>query len=244
MKLRQRIACGGTGPSLLCWVGHRSSMTCTKTRSCHFLRPGAFYWAMNEPELRRVISGEPDAIRDLVREYAPLLRAVVRRRLPSIFREMEEDILQDIFCELFKNGANVLRTWDPARGRSLRTFLVVFAEKQILNGLRERARTSAHERLVDTAILDESVIGLEPRVEPHQNVETARILELLMGRFRERCTPQEWTVFDMFYRQERSAEEVAQALNVNVDAVYVSRMRVRKRLMELRDELFAAERVR
>lgn len=188
---------------------------------------------MDESELIQVINGERDAIRSFVREYLPVLRGAVRRRLVGPYLNFEEDLLQDLLLGLFSDKAHVLRMFDPAKGRSLKNFLYMYASQRSLDWLRRQRRQSREEpsKLVP---LDESTIN-DPSVERSSWVEP------LLERFRKECSPEEINLLDMFYIQELPVGQIAQRLGISTDALYQRRHRLKMRLLILRQQLLKEE---
>src|SRR4051794_26382739 len=82
----------------------------------------------------QVIAGDAVAARRFVKELTPVIHAVVARYLlrcrgvsPSAARQEVKDLVQQVFLALFEDDARVLRQWNPARGRTLRSFAGLIA---------------------------------------------------------------------------------------------------------------------
>src|SRR5689334_24844964 len=97
---------------------------------------------MNEwtPErIEAALSGDEGALRGLLRELTPVIQARVARALlrrrglarGEDPRQRLADIAQDVYLELFRDRAKLLRSWDPARGLSLTNFVGLVAEQRV-----------------------------------------------------------------------------------------------------------------
>src|SRR5262245_5462585 len=108
---------------------------------------------MSENELLLVLRGDPQAIRTFIHEYGPILRSQVRRMVFGSWRDREEDLLQDLLFGLLRDDARVLRLWDPKKGKTLKSFLIEFARRRIVDFLRRQHRESREIPTGDTNLL-------------------------------------------------------------------------------------------
>lgn len=184
---------------------------------------------MDELALRAVIRHEPGAVREFVREYAPIFMAVIRRIVVGRWREKEDDLLQDILLGLFRNEARVLRMWDPQKGRSLKTFLQHFAQQRTIDFLRQQQRNSREVPIGDSSLLQEN----QPAPEA-KDMEVPEWVEQLHARFRTEFSPEDQRIVEMTYVQELSVREVARALGLSEDVVYQRRHRLKQRLLKMK----------
>lgn len=130
--------------------------------------------------LRRANGGDQAAWKALFEEHEPLMRSVLRRRIPQGFRPRfdTEDIIQSAWLALSKQGADL----QLADARSFRAWLA----RVLLNKLSDRIRKiqrAADGGLVETRPSTEVVEGL-PAIGPSLE-ELAQQAEL-MARMYER----------------------------------------------------------
>src|SRR5215472_14923656 len=86
-------------------------------------------------ELAALVRGEKGAWDAFVRRYAGLIMAAVR----GLAQEGgdAEDLVQDVFARLCKDGFRLLKTYDPARA-GLSTWLTIVARSTARDAMRRR----------------------------------------------------------------------------------------------------------
>lgn len=187
---------------------------------------------MDEVRLRAVIQGDAKAVDAFIRDYGPALRGVVRRVVSGPLLAQEADVLQEVLLGLFQDRARVLRQWDPAGGRSLRTFLLVFAQRRTYDWLRKQQRAGRERPTEDDALIrqaDGEVDAGPP--------EVPEWLALVYDRFLAECSEEDRRIVEMSYEEDRSVAEIAAALGMTEAAVYQRRHRIKVRLKALREEM-------
>lgn len=187
---------------------------------------------MNELELQRVIRGDPQSVREFIRDFGPVFRATVRRRVVGQWRQQEEDLLQEIFSGVFAQDARILRTWDGQKGRSLKAFLQVFAEQRTLDWLRRKHREAREELTEESALIRK----LDAAQDRHQR-EAPAWLEPLLTRFRQEYDLEDQRIAELSYIDDLSVREIASILKLSEDAVYQRRHRMKNRLLKWKQEL-------
>src|SRR5439155_12952986 len=96
--------------------------------------------------LEQALAQDPHAVRALLAYLLPVVRSrallACRRRSSSLgsgdLSQEVDDLTQEALATLFANDANVLRSWDPARGLSLRNFVGLVCARRIHALLRAR----------------------------------------------------------------------------------------------------------
>src|SRR5688572_8174579 len=101
----------------------------------------------SRPLLTLALGGDAAALRRIVATMTPVIRARVGRVLlrRGMFAagdgpERLQDLVQDVFMELFRDDARVLRAWNPARGLSLANWVGLIAEQRAAAWFRGRSR--------------------------------------------------------------------------------------------------------
>lgn len=153
-----------------------------------------------EHDLAALTRGEKGAWDIFVRRYAALIMAAVRGLVHDSAEA--EDLVQDVFTRLCKDGFRLLKTYDPARA-GLSTWLTIVARSTARDALRRR-------RIQGTPIDDvpEAAFAVPP-VEP---VEKLRLpTELLSPRQRE--------ILTMLYDRDMEVAEIATALGIDAQTV-------------------------
>jgi RNA polymerase sigma factor (sigma-70 family) len=187
---------------------------------------------MDQLRLRAVMKGQPDAVAEFIRTYGPALRGAIRRIISGPLRAQEEDVMQEILLGLIQDGGRVLRQWDPEGGRSLRTFLVVFAQRRTYDWLRKQQRAGRERPTEDDALVRraDGAVGAE---QP----EVPEWLALVYDRFCAECSEEDQRILEMYYLEDRGIAEIAAAMGMTVAAVYQRRHRIKERMKKLREEL-------
>jgi len=151
-------------------------------------------------ELAALTRGDKDAWDAFVRRYSGLVIAAVRGVAQDGVET--EDLAQEVFIRLCKDGFRLLKTYDPARA-GLTTWLTIVA--------RSTARDAQRRRRIQGVPIEavpESAFAVAP-VEP---VEKLRLpTDLLSPRQRE--------ILAMLYDREMEVAEIAAALKIDAQTV-------------------------
>jgi RNA polymerase sigma-70 factor (ECF subfamily) len=161
----------------------------------------------------------PDAWTRFVDLYTPLLLAWARRQ--GLQEADAADLVQEVFIKLMDELPRYVR----GEGQSFRGWLY----RVTANQCRDFRRRVATRALPGADGL--SGVGAEAPVPDFEEVEYRRALvnrglELIRGEFNDRT----WTAFSQLMVEGRSAAEVARALGITENAVYLARHRVLTRL--------------
>ena len=168
-------------------------------------------------DLAALARGEKGSWDAFVRRYAGLVIAAVR----GVAREGADidDLAQEVFLRLCKDGFRLLKTYDPARA-GLSTWLTIVA--------RSTARDALRRRQLPVTPLDavpEALLATEARP-----AEKLRLPEGLLS-------PRQKLVLSMLYDRDMEVAEIAEALGVDPQTV---RSTHHKAMLKLRTH-FAAE---
>ena len=192
--------------------------------------------------LREALGGDQAALTRLVALLTPVIQARVARTLLARrsclgsdrnVRQEVEDLTQEIFLSLFAGGGRVLRSWEAARGLSLKNFVGLVSERQVVSFLRSGKRNPWKEEPTSAEDLDVAAADLEP-----EEVTASREqLRLLLERLRERLRPLGRHLFELLFVQELSLTETMASSGLSADAVYAWRSRLRRLARDLLAEL-------
>ncbi len=183
----------------------------------------------------KVLRGDRAAAERLVVRLLPVLQrriAWVVRAHPAARREDVLDHAQDVLLRLFQDDHRVLRSWDPARGASLDTFVALVAERHVRAVLRSGRKSAWREDLT----LDlESAGGTTGDGERH--MLSKDLLERILDRLEGELTPRSRELFRALFVEELPAEEVAERFGMSSNALYTWTSRLRARVQALAAEL-------
>ncbi|MCI0452182.1 MAG: sigma-70 family RNA polymerase sigma factor [Candidatus Latescibacteria bacterium] len=145
-----------------------------------------------------------------------------------------EDVAQSTlaaFAKGYRDGK-----YDPAKGR-LRSWLFGIAYRQALSQRRrDGAAGVAVASDADAALLDEKAAS-----NAWDRLWDRHLLETAIRRASEEFSAPTFRVFDLVVLEDRSTEDAARELGIDVRAVYNAKHRVVKRVRELIAELEGAD---
>ena len=203
------------------------------------MRGAWFFWyhrpvsALSEDQdlVETALGGELPARRALA---ARLLRtiqcevvAVLRRRAAAQARDPRQevqDMIQDVLVSLFENDGRELRRWDPARGRSLDSFVRLVARRRTARILGQRRGNPWADAPVDPQDLDVDD-GDRALV---QRLEQRNALAGLLDALYEQMSARDLELFDLLFLEEMDPQEVADVMGMSRGAVNAWSYRMRK----------------
>jgi RNA polymerase sigma-70 factor (ECF subfamily) len=176
------------------------------------------------PSLLARLRGSPEreAWERFVEMYTPLFFTWAKRL--SLNDHEAADLVQDLFTVLVEQLPHFV--YDPHK--SFRAWLKTI----LLNRRRNRMRRLSVEKVVDHPNLNEVAGQDEPILEleetEYRKYLVGRALALMQAEFQ----PPTWKACWEFVVCGRSADEVAKQLGISVNAVYLAKSRVLRRLRE------------
>ncbi|MHC4778425.1 MAG: RNA polymerase sigma factor [Planctomycetota bacterium] len=170
--------------------------------------------------------GDAKAWEAFVDRYSPFLFATIRkvlgRKKGSHSTEEAEAVYQDVFWDLYRDGAKALGAFD---GRSkLTTYLWVIAYRKTLEYLRGRSR-----REVDSSSLGESREPAAPGSDPANSAQLSEERALVRAAILD-LPPIQREIISLFYFQGKSHVDIAQKTGLSTAAVGMHIFRSRKKL--------------
>ncbi len=171
--------------------------------------------------LRRIASGDEDALITIHRSYANLVFSVAMRVLGN--QADAEEISQDVFMTLWKKGS----TYESDKG-SLSTWLGVIARRKAIDLVRKRAGREDHTSLDEYAeILHVSPNGIAPHTsDVAADIDLSVAMKDLPGEQRE-CV-------DLLYFGGLTQQELSDHLKIPLGTV---KSRVRLAMDKLREAM-------
>jgi RNA polymerase sigma factor (sigma-70 family) len=192
--------------------------------------------------VREALAGDPAALTRLVAVLTPVIQARVARTLLARrahlaggrdVRQEVEDLTQDIFLALFAKDARVLRSWQAERGMSLKNFVGLVSERQVVSFLRSGKRNPWQKE--PSALEDLERETFEPG--PEETTASREQARLLLERLRETLSPLGSHIFQLLFVRELTLPETMAATDLSADAIYAWRSRLRRQARKLLDEL-------
>ncbi len=194
--------------------------------------------------LEHALAGDAASTSALVRELLPVVQVRVYRSLVARSRAARgrdvrqeiEDIAQEVLCRLFIDDARVLRSWDAARGLSIRNFVGLVAEREAGHVMRSGRRSPWTHDPVDS----DELARVGGTTEGADGALASRdVFDAIWERLKEQLSPRGCELFQWLVVDERSVEDVCEAFAMQPDAVYAWRSRMLKRVREIAAQLDA-----
>jgi RNA polymerase sigma-70 factor, ECF subfamily len=193
--------------------------------------------------LQAVIDREPGAWQTFFKRHERLILACLRRvynryHVPLI-REQLEDLVGMVCLDLVRDEFKKLRKYDPDRGYRLSSWIGLIATNIAHDALRRRGppHTSTDD---DESPLTELQSALPDPLEVLNHKERVEILAEAVTHL----TPTDQEFIRLYYQEQRSPEEIAEASGVSVNTVYSRKNKVRGKLVKLVRTLTRADHLR
>jgi len=159
-----------------------------------------------------------------------VLRGFLQLRQVHFTEDDIEELRNDVFVRLFEHDRKKLRQYDESFGLSLRNWIQLIASQTVGMYLRKKDRIGylGTGHLIPVEDSDEALGSTDemPRYD-------ARQLLMLLKEMMKELSHTERLVLQLHFDQGLSWQEVASALNRNINNIYQIRHRALKRLKEI-----------
>jgi RNA polymerase sigma-70 factor (ECF subfamily) len=188
---------------------------------------------LDPARIRAALSGDAEAVHQLVAAVTPVVQARVARallrRVDARARDVQQevaDLTQEVFVALFTDDARALRAWDPALGLSLVNFVGLLAQRKVASIFRVR-RTMPWSEEASPEAIDAALDEAGSR-KPESQARSRELLLRLLEQLEATLSPRGLDLFQRLYVQEQSLDEVCAQTGLSLDAVYQWRSRLGK----------------
>lgn len=186
--------------------------------------------------LDKVISGDEPATRVFLDRIIPLLRReaiVLLRRMYGLSSgaagHEPMDLVQHALQELLSEQKKILTSWDPGKGRSVESYLLVFMRLRMADFLRKRSNRAIGHQELNFDILDPTHLETD--------LAAQEILAKLQILLRNELSEADYNLFVQHYIEGRSAEEICQFIGLPRNTVDTRLRRIRYIALKLVDEI-------
>lgn len=191
------------------------------------------------------LAGDGVAVRALVAHLTPVIQAAVARALlrrrgvarGTDVRQLLDDMIQDVFVELFRDGGKLLRAWDPARGKGLQGFVSLVAEQRVGAVLRSKRKNPWSEELAG----DDPVEEPTGTIDPELRIASRQVVTKLFERVHGELSPLGIELFHRLIVDEEPIASVAAAMSMSTSAVQAWSSRLKRLLARLWAEMAETE---
>ena len=176
--------------------------------------------------VRRILKGEVDGYKVLMKRYADHALKIIKRRVPP--SEME-DVAQEVFLKAYQSLSN----FDPES--HFQKWLATIAVRTCYDYWRQFYRTrespvstlsERHQKWLESIMASNACTVLERSL---RQKEAREILDRAFGRL----SPEDRSVMELVYLEGRTGKEAARLLGWSTTNVKVRTFRVRKKLKKL-----------
>lgn len=168
----------------------------------------------------------PDRWAEFYAIYRPMLVGYFRKQ--GLSDGDVQDLVQDVFLKLCKR----IQTYDRERNR-FRTWLFTVARNTLIDrARRDQTRRQAVDGWV-ARVLAQAADEEERQRREFEKSHHTRILQFAFEKARRRSSDRVWACFEMSVIQGKPGAEVAAALGVSSNVVYVNSWRVLQHVKDL-----------
>lgn len=172
------------------------------------------------------VHGDKAAWDAFVQQYSNLVYHTIRKTLTLHHTDRRDDVVEELYQEFFvallKDGCKKMRQFRGDGGCSLASWLRVVASRLTIDSLRQQPRPTVE--VPDTLASDEPTVA--DRIIARETEEAlAAVLATLSGRDR--------LLIELHYRRGLPAEKVALLLNTSPGALYTQKSRLLDKLREI-----------
>jgi RNA polymerase sigma factor (sigma-70 family) len=190
--------------------------------------------------VRSAVEGDRKAVRRLIAELTPVIRASVASvlfRASSSRRDARqevEDATQTVLLSLFADRGHALLQWDPSRGLELEGFVKLLARRETTSILRSRRRNPFTER----PTLPED---LDLNATQGMGIESEAISRDMLGALERavqaRLSPRGAELFDLMFMKGLPVEEVCAITGLVPETVYTWKSRLAREVRVILEEI-------
>ena len=176
--------------------------------------------------VRRLIENEPAAWQEFGRAYERVIAAAIAR-VTRGFRDLRGDDTRDIrsalLCSLLANDRAKLRSFDPARGCRLASYIAMLATNAAYDHLRRLRRQAP------LTTLDAALDVVEEDANPFEHAAT-REHHNLIAELLANLTEREREFASLFLIEGLTPSELATRLGISVGTVYSKKYKLAAKL--------------
>ncbi len=180
--------------------------------------------------VRRALGGDGGSLRALVRRLVPVIKArtdvfLAARPGRRIGPHGADDLVQDVWLALIKDGGRLLLAWDPARGMTLEGYVGLVTKRELWGRVRQETagKRGSGLRAVDLDDVD------APAAHDVEAEAIGRDLARSLSDHLEQQLPERGRlVMRYLYTDQCSPAEVADLLGVNLQVVYNWQHKIRQ----------------
>lgn len=180
--------------------------------------------------VRALIADDPRAWREFNTRFSRLVLSTISRVTTRFRGVMSHEDVREIYAtfsvQLLANDKNKLRSFDPARGNKLSTWLGLLASHTAYDFLRSARREPKRAALSEA---EELYSSLPDPCESALMRERASLVGKLLADF----TDKDRAFIQLYFGEGLAPERVAERLGISVKTVYSKKHKIQARLQTL-----------
>jgi RNA polymerase sigma factor (sigma-70 family) len=182
--------------------------------------------------LKKCLHGDRDAWEAFVTKFSNLiyhsLHQTFRSKNLSLDSQIADDLYQDVFLSLYGNNFKKLRQFKGKNNCSLASWLRMITSRTAIDFMRSH---KSHVPLKSASADEDDMTDTlsNGRELPDKSIERLEWYQLLRGLIKG-LSPKDRYLFELWVNQELADKEIAQILNLSIDAVYMRKNRLKEKL--------------
>jgi RNA polymerase sigma factor (sigma-70 family) len=182
-----------------------------------------------EELLKGCISGSKEKWNLFVKKYSNLILHTIYKTLrvygqPSDPDEVD-DLFQEVFIAFYADNFKKLRIYDPAKGRTLASWIRLITVRMIINYIKKQKPTAS----IDDLPIEPSQAGKQELVVDEES-------QKCLADSLEELSEDDKLLIELSYVRELPPETVSQMLHISVGAFYTRKNRIITKLKKIVDE--------
>ncbi len=167
--------------------------------------------------IEQTLKGDQAAARALVAIFTRIFQQEAKFAVYRVRGTGEDvkELVNDIFADLFADGARALRRFDPSKGATPEGYFRRFARLRCMGFARDE-RDRVLERLMEPADLSELHIGSDQEPGEVEKLDAKAKLQ----RIAEVLTPMDFELFTRRFLKGQETEEICKAMQLTRDVFF------------------------
>ena len=182
--------------------------------------------------LKKCLHADRDAWDTFIIKYSKLIYHTLYQtfKAKNIYFDshLADDLYQEVYLSLYKSNFKKLRQFKGKNNCSLASWLRMIASRTAIDFMRSHKSHVSIESASDDR--DDPMDALSNgRESPDKSIERFEWYQLLRGLI-EGLSPKDRYLFELWVNQELPDKEIANILNLSIDAVYMRKNRLKEKL--------------
>jgi RNA polymerase sigma factor (sigma-70 family) len=180
--------------------------------------------------IEEALRGDAESQAALRARLEPVIRTrartfLARRVARRIGVHDADDLLQQVWVALFRDGGAMLRAYDPERGMGLEGYVAMITHREIWHAAE---RAAAQKREAEGAAIEAPDSAVCEGASPERIVATREVLAGVDAFVRAKLSERARQAYTLLYAEGRTVDEVATLLGTNEQTIYNFQHEIRR----------------